>query len=415
MNKILTVSQVNNFVKCVFDDELLLQNITVEGEIYECKFSGGNTYITLKEGDCVLLCVKFGAKLDFIVGDSLHVTGSMRFYPRGGRTSFVITYAVSVGKGAILVKFNELKDKLNREGVFNNTKKLPRFIKKIALVTSADGAVIHDFLEVLSRNGCGYINIDVYGIKVQGADAEADIVKAISMTNRRVCDVVVVARGGGSVQDLACFNTEAVAREVHLCDYPVISAIGHEVDYTLCDFASTHRAGTPSIAAELIVRNNEAFISNFFENIYKLKTGAENLLNGIKDKAESLSVGLMLKCERNASAIKNKLVALIGKQYSNLNYAINKAETSVIKNIKTEYSEINAKLTVNENELKFSSMMLDRSSPLKILADGYAKVLKDEKEINCADDIIVGDKIRIIMSGGSIGATVTFKEKNNGS
>lgn len=410
MNKILTVSQLNNYVKNVFDDELLLQNITVEGEVYEAKFSGGNTYITLKEGEYVLPCVKFGSRYEFSVGDKVHVTGSMRFYPRGGRTTFVVSFASAVGKGDLLVKFNELKDKLNKEGVFNNTKPLPRFIKRIALVTSVEGAVIHDFLEVLTRNGCGYIDIDVYGVKVQGVGADESIAGAINIAAGRNYDVMVVARGGGSGQDLSCFNTEGVARSVFGCAYPVISAIGHEVDYTLCDFASSLRAGTPSIAAEQIVRINELFISRFYDCLASLKFYAESQINAASIRAKSLSADLMLGCERKAVELKSKVSAYMNRIY---NLGCDKAaaiDKGCRNSLNTVYHNAEALLTLREQELRYASAVLDKSSPLKILSDGYAKVLKDGENVDNIAKVNIGDKLKVIMSGGALGVTVTDKE-----
>ena len=410
MNKILTVSQLNNYVKNVFDDELLLQNITVEGEIYESKYSGGNTYVTLKEGEYVLSCVKFGSRLEFSIGDKVHVTGSMRFYPRGGRATFVISYASAVGKGDLLVKFNELKDKLNKEGVFNNTKRLPRFIKKFALITSVEGAVIHDFLEVLSRNGCGYIDIDVYGVKVQGVGADETIVKAISMAEGWNYDAVVVARGGGSGQDLSCFNTEIIARSVFNSSYPVISAIGHEVDYTLCDFVASIRAGTPSIAAELIVRNNEAFFSRFYECLSLLKVGAENRLGAAFVKAKRLSADLMLGCERKASSLKGRVLSQTEKMYRMISAAQSDAEKFCINKLNLLYKNAESSLSARERDLQLASAMLNKSSPLKILSGGYAKVIKDGQSVDSAKNINVGDELRIIMSGGALTVTVNDKE-----
>ena len=288
MNKVLTVSQLNNYVKNVFEDELILQNITVEGEVFESKFSGGNTYITLKENDCVLSCVRFGSRLEFYTGDKIHVTGGVRFYPKGGKVTLVVNYAQAIGKGDLLVKLEELKKKLKEQGYLDNLKKLPAFIGKIALITSKEGAVIHDFLEVLARNGCGYIDVDVYDVRVQGANAEQTIARAFLSTKNKYYDVVVVARGGGSGQDLSCFNTELVAKSVFDCVYPVISAVGHEIDYTLCDFASSLRAGTPSIAAEKIVRQNEAFLGEMLEKLNELRLKAEGLVGQSASKAKRL-------------------------------------------------------------------------------------------------------------------------------
>ena len=410
MNKVLTVSQLNNYVKNVFDDELLLQNITVEGEIYEVKFSGGNTYLTLKEDDYVLPCVKFGARYEFAIGDKVHVTGSMRFYPRGGRTTFVVTYASAVGKGELLVKFNELKDKLAKEGVFDNKKSLPRIIKRLAIVTSTEGAVIHDFLEVLTRNGCGYIDVDIYGVKVQGAGAEDTIVKAIVAAQSSEYDVVVVARGGGSGQDLGCFNTEVVARAVFNCRFPVISAIGHEVDFTLCDFASSLRAGTPSIAAEQIVRNNEAFIYRFYECMSAIKTRAEWLVSSAAARTKGLIFNLMLGCEQKTAELKSKISAGVDRIYRINGDNLDETERSCLSNLKLLRGSADALMSAREQELKFMSAMLDKSSPLKILSDGYARVMKDGAVVTTALGVNVGDNLKVVMSDGTLKVKVLNKE-----
>lgn len=410
MNKILSVSQLNNYIKNVFEDELLLQNITVEGEIGEIKYSGGNTYFTIKENDCILPCVKFGARYEYDVGEKIRVTGGVRFYPRGGKITFNVTYVSRVGKGEALEKLNILKEKLRSEGIFDNNKTLPRFIKNIAIVTSMDGAVIHDFLKVLNDSACTYIDIDVYSVKVQGYDAPQSIVKALSLSASKNYDVLVVARGGGSEQDLSCFNAESVARGVFACPFPVISAIGHEVNFTLCDFASSLRAGTPSIAAEYIVRNNEAFLSGFYENLNKLGQFAQNLFGSRFSKAKRLLSDLSIGCERKASEIKAKINLSLSNLYSSCNN-----KSLVFKNelkseaIKLQISAVNL-LVERERELKYAAAVLDRSSPLKILSDGYAKVLKNGNNVNNVSGIDIGDKLKIVMSGGTLGVTVNEKE-----
>ncbi len=410
MNKILSVSQLNNYIKNVFDDELILQNITVEGEIGEIKFSGGNTYITLSEGDCVLFCVKFGAKIEYSIGEKIRVTGSVRFYPRGCRTTFVVTYASSVGKGEQLVKLNELKDKLSKEGIFDNAKSLPPFIKKIALVTSTEGAVRHDFTEVLERNGCSYLDVDIYGVKVQGTDAPQSISKALMLLSDKNYDVAVVARGGGSEQDLGCFNSESVARNVFACPLPIISAIGHEVNYTLCDFAASIRAGTPSIAAELIVRNNEAFLSCFYNCLMRMRSCSENLLGARANLIMTLSSALALGCERKASEIKAKIMdSLKNLYFCNLD-SVSDAQHKIVKELDTIRSKTEKIFDDKERELKYATAILDKSSPLKILSDGYAKVMKSGFPVKGIGDIDVGDKLKIVMSGGVLGVTVNEKE-----
>lgn len=410
MNKVLTVSQLNNYVKNVFEDELILQNITVEGEVFENKFSGGNSYITLKEDDCVLSCVRFGARLEFEIGDKIHVTGGMRFYTKGGKVTFVISYAQAVGKGDLLVKREQLKAELKKQGYFDNFKKLPPFISKIALITSVEGAVIHDILEVLTRNGCGYIDVDVYDVMVQGANAEKTIAKALKSTKNKHYDVVIVARGGGSGQDLRCFDTELVAKSVFECQYPVISAVGHEIDYTLCDFASSLRAGTPSIAAEKVVRQNEAFLGEMFDKLSELRAKAESIVSQSAVKTKRLCTDLLLCCQQNSTLYKNKVATNANKIVGALSAKVDQLLFDTKNQISAQYRLVSDLLSNNEYEFKIASNSLDKASPLKILSKGYAKVLKGGEDVVGVDEVQVGDRVKIVLSDGMIGATVTDKE-----
>lgn len=411
MNKILTVSQINNYVKNMFDDELLLHTVTVEGEVFERKFSGGNTYITLKEGDCILSCVKFGGKIEFDVGDKIRVTGSMRFFTKGGRVTFIITYASAVGKGELQLKLSELKQKLTKEGVFDNNKPLPKFINKIALVTSVEGAVIHDFFSVLERNGCTYIDVDVYGVKVQGEGADKTIVTALQRISGRNYDIVVVARGGGSGQDLDCFNTEALARGVFGCAFPVISAVGHEVDYTLCDFSATLRAGTPSIAAEHIVRINEAFVSRFYDRLSDMKAYAEGLVQAASARAKGSVSQLMLSMVDSTAKTKALLSSYAARMLKVAESGITHAQNNYLGALNKLHEGAQKKISQAENELRLASTVLDKTSPLKILSDGYAKVIKDGKSVSSVNEIEVGDSLRLVMLGGAATVKVTDTDK----
>ncbi len=410
MNKFLTVSQLNNYIKNVFDDEMLLQNITVEGEVFEAKFSGGNTYITLREGEYSLYCVKFGARLDFPAGDKIRAYGSMRFYPKGGKATFVVLSASAVGKGELLARLDELKERLHKEGIFDNKKPLPRIIRRVAIVTSVDGAVIHDFMDVLFRGGCSYVDVDVYGVKVQGANAERTISRAISLASQKNYDVLVVARGGGSNQDLSCFNAECVAKSVFFCPFASISAIGHQVDYTLCDFSASIRAGTPSIAAELIVRNNEAYISDFYDCIGRLKLSAENKLGSALSLIGRLISDMELSCEKRVSMMRAKLIDCNNAMYFGMTERLQKANSAAVTRLLQLKNGVEAKVSGMENAIKLASAVLDRASPLKIISDGYAKILKDGAGIGSTKEVSVGDKLKVLLKDGVLTVEVEQKE-----
>lgn len=242
MQSKLSVSQLNNYIKGVFDDELILKNITVFGEVSEITVSAGNAFFTLRDDSSLLRCVRFGGGFTPKSGDTVLAIGSVEYYAKGGRVTFRAREIKPYGEGEIARALAELKTKLESEGLFANRPVLPKFIKKIAVVTSTEGAVIHDMTSILKR--CPYLDVMVYPVRVQGEGSETDVAGAVTRasTERNGCDAIILARGGGSEADLAAFNTEVSARAVAGSAKPVVSAIGHETNYTLCDFCAGIRA-----------------------------------------------------------------------------------------------------------------------------------------------------------------------------
>ena len=270
----LSVVQFNTFVKNILDAEEFLSGISVYGEVTNLKMSGGHAYFDLKDESAMLSCVKFGASdLNIKNGDLVTAFGKVNFYVKSGRLNFIVGRVTQSGLGDLYQRFLMLKEKLEKEGLFSQEikKAIPRFAKNIGVVTSETGAVIRDIIHV-TRQKNPYTNIILYPSKVQGNLAENELAAGIEYFNTREdIDTIIVARGGGSMEDLSPFNTEKIVRAIYASEKPIISAVGHETDFTLCDFASDLRVPTPSVAAEVAVfdyfeqiKNN----SNLNENIY---------------------------------------------------------------------------------------------------------------------------------------------------
>ena len=258
--KAISVTQISTYFKQIFDAEELLQNISVFGEVSDFSLSRGVAYFSLKDENALLSCVCFGA--DNLVsvrnGDKVIVRGTPKYYVKGGKLNFNVNKIAPFGTGNLFEQFLKLKQDLENEGLFDDKNKKtisPQNIKRIGVVTSETGAVIQDIINVVTRRN-PFVDIVLYPVKVQGYNAELDIVKGINFfSDYPNVNAIIVARGGGSLEDLKPFNSEIVARAVFACTKPLISAVGHETDFTIIDFVSDLRAPTPSVAAELITEN----------------------------------------------------------------------------------------------------------------------------------------------------------------
>ena len=261
MIQAISVSKLNTYIKQIFDAEELLHNIAVVGEVFGVSTSRNVIYFSLKDENATLPCVCFYPNyIDFIKeGNKVIVTGSPNFYIKGGKLSFNVVKVENVGQGKLYEEFIKLKQKLADEGLFDQSHKktIPKDIKRIGVITSREGAVIQDIKNVSWRRNPS-VDIVLYNTKVQGNNAENEIANAIDKLGQYPnIDVIIVARGGGSLEDLWAYNTEIVAKATYNCPKPIISAVGHETDFTIIDFVSDLRAPTPSAAAELLTFNLE--------------------------------------------------------------------------------------------------------------------------------------------------------------
>lgn len=405
MESKLSVSDLNSYIKGVFDDELVLHNLSVYGELFQYSISGNNTYFTLKENDCYLQCVCFGRIEKPEIGTQITVFGSVDFYRKAGKVTFIAKKIEETGKGKQYAEFLAMKEKLSAEGLFINKCTMPSFIRKVAIVTSNRGAVIHDFLSVLSEKH-SYIDINVIQTKVQGENADDSLSCAIADADSTNADVIVIARGGGSASDLDCFNSEKVVRAVASCKTPTISAVGHQTDYTLCDLASTHRSGTPSIAGEAIAKINEAVLLRFYDSLQRIDNALKSKYNKSSSLLYTLSTKIINSAERNYEKqtfkIRSKLDAVKNCCVSRLKdneHKIRNEATRQLNGINKKYLEFDKKLALSATKLEFSN-------PMKILSQGYAVISKNNESVRTIEKMENGDLIKIRLYDGQVFAEV---------
>ena len=390
----LSILQFNTFVKNILDAEEFLKNISVFGEVTNFKVSGGNAYFDLKDENAMLSCVKFGASdLNIKNGDLITVFGKVNFYVKSGRLNFIVQSAKASGMGDLYQRFLLLKEKLEKEGLFKEEikKPIPRFAHKIGVVTSETGAVIRDIIHV-TKSKNPYTDIILFPSKVQGVGAENDIKKGIEYFNTRDdIDTIIVARGGGSIEDLAPFNTETVARAIFESEKPIVSAVGHETDFTLSDFAADLRVPTPSVAAEVAVFDYYEQVNNIYEinkiNYYYIT----KLISKRKDELKNLS-------ESNADKIKLKHMS---------------AKSNTIIAIKQIQSKIEQIVSDKKNKIRLLSEIISKQNPLELLQKGYAVAEVGKKRVKSVKDLSVGNEFDIKFVDGKVTAVVqNIKEKN---
>ena len=388
----LSISQLNNYIKNIFDNEELLIGVSVYGEVTNFKISNGIAYFDIKEEGAQLSCVKFSCFAPFAKnGDQVLVTGKLNYHVRLGKLSFVAQKVEPYGMGELYKQFLELKARLESEGIFDQSKKkpIPKFANKIGVVTSETGAVIRDIYHV-TRKKNPFTDILVYPSKVQGTNAEKEIAQGIEYLDKNTdVDIIIVARGGGSFEDLAPFNTEIVARAIFNCEKPVISAVGHETDFSISDFASDLRAPTPSVGAEVAV-------FDFYEEI--------QVLEAVKERISKTFDRLV--CEK-AERTKNLIEKIVSSISSTTALEKKDLENRMDRMVKLASQTVDLKLS----ELNLLTAKLEKSNPLSILKSGYSKVQKDGKAVTSLDQISIGDKIKVLLSDGNIESVVSQKEK----
>ncbi len=383
----LSVGQVNNYIKNIFEAEVMLQNICVFGEVSSYKISNNIAYFNLTDETGLLPCVLFNAsRFDTPnIGDVILAVGSVSYYAKGGKLSFNANHIAPYGKGLLYEKFLKLKNELEAKGYFDSSRKkpLPERVKRIGVVTSSTGAVIQDIINVTTRRN-RTVDIVLYPVKVQGIGAELDIANGINFFSEYdKVDVVIVARGGGSMEDLQPFNTEIVATAAYNCKKPIVSAVGHETDFTIIDFVADLRAPTPSAAAECVVNNlsdDYNLVEGYFDFCYdKLQQKIKSIKQNLEVASNSIYYNAKNKLIKNCNVLESLILTL--------NHLINLKQTNI------------------ENNLNLLTNKLNSLNPKYPLEKGYAKVEfngkviksnKDVKENNLYDLIFIDGKSKVL-------------------
>ncbi|MCD5411161.1 MAG: exodeoxyribonuclease VII large subunit [Clostridiales bacterium] len=396
--RILSVADVNRYIKRIISSDAILHSLRVQGEISNYKLhSSGHMYFSIKDNASKLSCIMFknnASKIKFDVSNGMKVTlkGYVSVYERDGQYQLYVSNIEPVGLGSLHLAYQQLKEKLEKEGLFDKDKKkkLPYIPTSVGIVTSQTGAAIRDVISVIKRR-FPKANIVVFPALVQGIDAGISIVDAIELANTyQKIDVLIITRGGGSIEELWPFNEEIVARAIFNSQIPVVSAVGHESDYTIADFVADLRAPTPSVAAELVVPDIEK-INEQLVSFYKRAVLAM--------KARLREKSVLLEHVKNSYFFKYP--------YANVNdkrQTIDLLEDKLIKSFKR-------KLSTDKNNLINKGDRLNSLSPLSVLARGYSYLEKDYAIIKTVSNINKGDLITATVSDGKLHCKVMDVKK----
>lgn len=388
LNEILTVSQLNRYVKSLLDGDFRLRDLFLRGEIsnYTRHYRSGHLYFTLKEGGSAVKAVMFAGYAQELAfepenGMAVILRCSVSLYERDGSYQIYVYEMQPDGRGALQVAFEQLYRKLQVQGLFDETNKkpIPRFAQRIGVVTSETGAALQDILNILSRR-CPMAQVVFAPALVQGREAPDSLIAALQALDEwGKCDVIIIGRGGGSMEDLWCFNDERLVRQIVACHTPIISAVGHETDFTLCDYAADLRAPTPSAAAELASVKMEQLEERLEILADRTKRAAGHCLAQKEQQLQRLSLQLAhLTPERRLQEYAEKL--------QNLWNMIQSSEKSVI--IK------------KQEALRLQSARLQALDPMARLAGGYSMVLKDGRVLSSVQQVQKGDSLQVRLHDG---------------
>jgi exodeoxyribonuclease VII large subunit len=439
-HNIYTVSQLNSDIKLLLEDKFPF--VWISGEISNCKMPGsGHLYFTLKDENSQISCVMFRGQnqnLTFDLEGGLSITGLGRIslYEPRGTYQIIFEYIEPKGIGALQIAFEQLKNRLSSEGLFDNKykKPLPFLPKKISLITSPTGAVVHDILKIIGRRFPNLF-IEIVPVKVQGENAEKEIVQALELLNAlNDTDVIVLARGGGSLEDLNAFNSENVARAVFLVKIPVVSAIGHETDFTISDFVADFRAPTPSAAAELVVPSKDElkrrledifskFKSNIWQHMEKKRYILEQVSKSLVDPKRKVQ-DFRLKIDDFTIRLTKIFINRINqkrekyKLWKDLIYT--KKPLGYIANLNEKLANISDKLfTFNSIYLNNKRSLLRENrgrlydlNPTAILKRGYSitRTIPEAGVVKTARSVSIGQNLEVMLAKGTLVVNVHKKK-----
>mgnify|MGYP004546324701 CR=1 FL=1 len=397
IKNVYTVGQVNSYIKNMFTQDFMMNRIYVKGEVSNCKYhTSGHIYFTLKDESGALTAVMFagnrkGLTFPMKNGDNVIVLGSISVYERDGKYQLYAKEIILDGAGVLYQKFEALKKELEEMGMFAEEYKqpIPKYIKTLGIVTAPTGAAIRDIQNISKRRN-PYVQTILYPALVQGEGAVASIVNGIHALEQLKVDVIIVGRGGGSIEDLWAFNEEAVARAIFECSIPIISAVGHETDTTIADFVADLRAPTPSAAAELAVYDWQELAQQLLSVKMELNRGMSDKLEQTEERLKMYGRQLKLLTPQNRLNDKRQ-------------YAIDLEEKL--------HLYMQQKLREKKHQMELYAGQLEGMSPVKKLSQGYSYVSDETgKALSDVTKVKKDDKIIVHMLNGKVNATVTETE-----
>ncbi len=392
MAKIYSVSQINNYIKNMFDSDFVLENVNISGEVSNCRYhTSGHVYFTLKDGGTAISAIMFagsrpsGLKFRMTDGQQVVVTGKVSVYEAAGTYQIYAKSIREAGAGELYEKYLKLKEELKEMGMFEDMykKSLPAFVNRLGVVTAETGAAVQDIINIATRRN-PYISIILYPAKVQGEGAAESICRGIETLDGYGVDVIIAGRGGGSMEDLWAFNEECVARTVFNCRTPVISAVGHETDYTIIDFVADMRAPTPSAAAELAVTEFNKITEEISNRIEMLTSSMRQIIDRYRTITEGYSVRMKYLSPENV--LNDRRLKL-----DDLTDRINAAMDLCVMNRRNMISALCGRMKA--------------ASPLTRLESGYAYVAgNDGTAVTSVGDVSKKDRISIYLKDGTVTA-----------
>ena len=398
MRNVYTVKQVNNYIKNMFTQDFMLNRIYVKGEVSNCKYhTSGHIYFSLKDESGTIACVMFasarsGLSFHMQEGQTVIVLGAVSVYERDGRYQLYAKEIMLDGVGLLYERYEALKQELEEMGMFAAEYKqpIPKFAKKIGIVTAPTGAAIRDIIHIATRRN-PYVQLILYPALVQGEEATASIVKGIQVMEKQDVDVIIVGRGGGSIEDLWAFNEESVARAIFHCRIPVISAVGHETDTLISDYVADLRAPTPSAAAELAVYEYSAVENTRKEFELRLKRQMQLRTQSERNKAERMALRL---------------------KYTHPKQKLNEKRQQAVDLENQLRMLMKQKLDENRHWLALYIEQMRRLSPIEKMSQGYSYVENRKLEnIHSVSQVKKGEEIQIRLADGTIHASVTGTKK----
>lgn len=413
--KYITISQLTRYIKYKIDNDVNLGQVFIKGEISNFKaHSRGHYYFTLKDETSRINAIMFASQtktLKFMPEDGMKVlvTGKISVYEATGGYQIYVSDMIEDGVGNLYVAYEQLKKKLEKEGLFDTSKKkkIPRIPTKIGVITAPTGAAIRDILSTIKRR-FPLTEVLLFPALVQGKEAASSIVSQIKNAENYNIDTLIVGRGGGSIEDMWCFNEEEVAYAIYNCKIPVISAVGHEIDFTIADFVADLRAPTPTGAAELAVPNEKDVLEYINQLKIRSQKVASNKIEFLNQKLKEITNKYILKNPISIYEVKEQQFdAIIEKLKFNIVNLYNLKEKRYL-NIKSSYIFKNPEKLIEKNTNKYLQILskLETLSPLLTIKRGYSITKKDGKVVTSCNDLKKDDKITIELKDGTVNSLV---------